>query len=414
MQTTWLRSFIRLFAPAQPIPAVHRSTFVNLFMDMAWIGVLSGSTITFLSVYAARLGATSTQIGFISAAPAVINLIFAIPAAGWTRGRPLGAAAFWSSALARIFYLPLCFLPYFFKPAQEIWAIIVIILVMNVPLSLLNVSFNAMMIESVPFEWRAYVVGLRNGLLSIITVIVTLVSGQILNHVPFPLGYQIVFGMGFLGAAMSSLHLFLLREKGAPLPGSARTAAGWFPRFERTAGNLKYFRILFLLFCFHTTQWLVIPVVPLYSVNFLKLTDVQISLGNSMFNLIVFFGSFALARVSGRFGNHRATAFCAMGMAIFPVILSFSRGFGLYMTAQFVGGVVWSILMGALFNYLAENVPEENRASGISLYIFVSNGSILIGSLLGPMICDQAGYPVALLAFGGLRLLSGLAILRWG
>ena len=70
--------------------------------------------------------------------------------------------------------------------------------------------------------------------------------------------------------------------------------------------------------------------------------------------------------------------------------------------------------MGALFNYLAENVPEENRASGISLYIFVSNGSILIGSLLGPMICDQAGYPVALLAFGGLRLLSGLAILRWG
>src|SRR5512147_3062906 len=109
MQTTWLRSIFRLFAPAQPIPAAHRGTFLNLFMDMAWIGVLSGSTITFLSVYAARLGATSTQIGFISAAPAVINLIFAIPAAGWTRGRPLGAAAFWSSAFARIFYLPLCF-----------------------------------------------------------------------------------------------------------------------------------------------------------------------------------------------------------------------------------------------------------------------------------------------------------------
>jgi len=414
MQTSWLRSISRLFAPAQPIPAAHRRTFTNLFMDMAWIGVLSGSTITFLSVYAARLGASSAQIGFISAAPAVINLIFAIPAAGWTRGRPLGAAAFWSSVFARIFYLPLCFLPHFFKPAQEVWAIIVIILVMNVPLSLLNVSFNAMMIESVPFEWRAYVVGLRNGLLSIITVIITLVSGQILNHVPFPLGYQIVFGMGFLGAAMSSLHLFLLRENGAPLPSGAAAAAGWFPRFGRTAGNLKYFRVLFLLFCFHTTQWLVIPVVPLYSVNFLKLTDVQISLGNSMFNLIVFFGSFALARVSSRFGNHRATALFAMGMAIFPVILSFARGFGLYMTAQFVGGVVWSILMGALFNYLAENVPEENRASSVSLYIFVSNGSILIGSLLGPMICDQVGYPAALLAFANLRLLSGLAILRWG
>ncbi len=107
-------------------------------MDMAWIGVLSGTTITFLSVFAARLGASSTQIGFISAAPAVINLIFAIPAASWTRGRPLGTAAFWSSAAARIFYLPLSFLPFFFQPAQEVWVIIFIILVMNVPLSLLK------------------------------------------------------------------------------------------------------------------------------------------------------------------------------------------------------------------------------------------------------------------------------------
>ncbi len=271
-----------------------------------------------------------------------------------------------------------------------------------------------MMIEAVPFEWRAYVVGGRNGLLSIITVIVTLVSGQILNRLPFPTGYQVIFGLGFMGAAMSSLHLFLLRDKGAPLVQTPSLSGGWLPHFELNPKNKKYIRILFFLFCFHTTQWLVIPIVPLFSVNFLHLSDVQISLGNGMFNLIVFFGSFSLSRISNRFGNHRATAYSALGMAIFPVILALSRGFGLYMTAQFVGGVVWSILAGALFNYLAENVPDENRASAVSLYIFVSNGSILIGSLLGPFISDQVGYPTALIAFGALRVISGLAILRWG
>jgi MFS family permease len=360
------------------------------------------------------LGASSTQIGFISAAPAIINLIFAIPAASWTRGRPLSTAVFWSSACARIFYLPLCFLPYIFNKSWEIWIIIVIILAMNVPLSLLNVSFNAMMIETVPFEWRAYVVGARNGLLSIITVVVTLMSGQILSRVPFPLGYQIIFGMGFLGAAMSSLHLFLLRKSGPPIPFVKVETPGWLPRFDRSSGNLRYFRVLILLFFFHTTQWLVIPIVPLYSVNFLNLTDLQISQGNSMFNLIVFFGSFSLSRITSRFGNFRATAFSAIAMALFPIILALSKGFGLYLTAQFVGGVVWSILAGALFNYLAENVPEKNRASSISWYIFISNGSILIGSLLGPFISDRVGFTSALIAFGILRVISGLAILRWG
>ena len=419
MAASFWQKVLRRILPSEPIPVEYRQTFLHLFVEMGWIGVLSGTTIAFLSVYAARLGADTRQIGFISAAPALVNLIFALPAGRWIKGRPLGAAAFWSSVGARIFYLPLAFLPFFFSERVEIWVIIVIILLMNLPLTVLNVSFNAMMIEAVPSEWRAFIVGGRNGLLSIIALAATLISGQILNKTPFPVGYQIVFAIGFFGAVMSSFHLFFLRKL-APtridesinqplVQGLSRLQA-----VRQSPKMRKYLRILFLLFCFHVSQWLVIPVVPLFSVNYLHLNDFQIGLGGGMFNLIVFVVSFYLSAVTGRLGNHRAAAYSVMGLGLYPLVLGISRGFPLYITAHLLGGISWGILAGALFNYLAENIPEENRAKSMSWYILVSNGSILVGSLLGPQVAGWMGFPMALALFAVLRFISGIAILRWG
>jgi Na+/melibiose symporter-like transporter len=413
------RTILRKILPSEPVPLEFRQTFFHLFIEMGWIGVLSGTTIAFLSVYAARLGADTRQIGFLSAAPALVNLLFAIPAAGWIQGRSLGTAAFWSSVLARIFYLPLAFLPFLFTNQVEIWVIIVIILVMNLPLTVLNVSFNAMVIEAVPAVWRSFVVGGRNALLSIIALFATLISGQILNNTPFPTGYQIVFAIGFFGAAMSSFHLFFLRKLVPVRTGEVQApAAGpglsWINSARQNLKLRKYLRILVLLFCFHISQWLVIPVIPLFSVNYLNLNDFQIGLAGGMFNLIVFVSSFYLSAVTGRIGNHRSTAFSVMGLGLYPLVLAVSREFPLYIVAHLLGGVSYGILAGALFNYLAENIPEESRAASVSWYILASNGSILVGSLLGPQIAGWIGFPLAMGLFGVMRILSGMAILRWG
>ncbi|MBI4929033.1 MAG: hypothetical protein HY835_14795, partial [Anaerolineae bacterium] len=217
-----LSAVFRRFLPEQPIPKELQKTFIHLFIEMSWIGVLGGTTLSFLSVYAARLGGTPNQIGLISAVPALVNLLFAIPANGLIRGRPLGLTSFWGAALARIFYLSFALLPIFFAPRIEVWVIILVTLIMNIPLTVLNVSFNAMMIESIPGDWRAFVVGTRNALLSVFQLIFQLLSGLVLKNMDFPIGYQVVFFAGFLGAAMSTVHLFYLRRLG-PQPAAQTT-----------------------------------------------------------------------------------------------------------------------------------------------------------------------------------------------
>ena len=79
---------------------------------MGWFGILSGSSINFLNIYATRLGANGFQIGLLTAVGAVVSLTLAIPSGHWIEGRPIGKAVFWSSVLYRIGFLLFVPLPF--------------------------------------------------------------------------------------------------------------------------------------------------------------------------------------------------------------------------------------------------------------------------------------------------------------
>ena len=193
------------------VPSEYRSNFLHLYLDIAWLGLLSGSAINFLNIYATRIGATGFQIGLMGAMPAVVTLFLAIPVGRWLQRQNTGRAIFWSSVIYRIGFLVLIFLPMSSSKLGQIWAIIAITFLMAIPLTPLGVGFNALFAEAVPPEYRAHVAAIRNVMLSITFMISSLISGYILEHMTFPFGYQIVFGIGALGAAMSSFHLYFIR-----------------------------------------------------------------------------------------------------------------------------------------------------------------------------------------------------------
>jgi MFS family permease len=417
---TLTQSVLRFIRPGQSIPQQYRKIFTHLYWDMAWLGVVSGTTITFLSVYATRRGASSDQIGFLNAAPALINLLLALPIGNLVKARRLSRWVFWSSGLARIFYLPMALLPWLINPKNEVWALVLITLVMSVPLTILQVSFNAFFIDVVPNEWRAQVVGVRNSLLSIVSLLVSLVSGQILVRTSFPVGYQIVFGIGFIGAMLSTLQLFYLRntsrmngEELLPVSSPNENVVGMDSQAVRILQS-RYVKVLLLLFCFHLSQYLVIPVVPLFSVRGLGLTDFQFSVAGALFNLVVFLGAFWVSGVIARLGNRKATGLGVIGLGLFPLLLAITQNAGMFVLTHLIGGISWSLLAVAYYNYMLENVPAHTRSLSISWYILAANAAILIGSLSGPLVADAIGFQTAFLLFGVLRVLSGVAILRWG
>jgi MFS family permease len=432
-------------APSGPFPDDLRRTFFHLYLDIAWYGVLSGSAISFAAVFAARQGASGFQIGLLNAAPAIIAIMVTLPAGRWLEKRPIGPAVFWTSIFHRLVYLAWVFLPLLFLPEGQVWALIVLTLLMSIPGATLAVGFNAMFATAVPPEWRGRVVGTRNALLAISFMITSVVCGLLLDRLPFPLNYQIVFAIGFVGAAASSFHLWFVGRATNILPKGQQNgrhtlgefarpgmARGWGDGLKAVVGlrfltrghgarllRLEIWRgpfapLLLALFIFHLAQFLAIPIFPIFWVRELALSDMAISLGNGLFYLAALLGSTQLGRLTEKWGNYRLTVAGAAVICLYPLIMALSWDATLFWVASFVGGFAMPLIGGALGNYLLERIPEDDRPAHLAWYSLTANAAVLGGSLLGPAIASLTSLRTALFVFVGLRALAAVAVWRWG
>lgn len=415
------------------IPRQYHSNFLHLYFDIAWYGVLSGTSINFLNIYAARIGASSFQIGLIGAMTAVVNLFLAIPVGHWLQKQNTGRAIFWTAALYRIGYIPFIFLPWLFNESGQVTAIIAISFIMAIPLTGIGVGFNALFAEAVPMEYRAQVAGTRNVMLAVTFMLTSLLSGYILDHIAFPTGYQIVFAIGVLGAALSSLHLYFIRPL-QEVTQSAQTSLPVEPRQDAlsprlqsrySSGNIfsglrmdiwktPFRTVLLALFAFHLTQYLATPLFPIFNVRVLQLTDDNIGIGTALFYLTVLLGSTQIRKLAAAFGNRELTGWSVAGLALYPFLLSISRNAPHFYMVSLIGGLDFALLSGVYANYMLENIPADDRPSHLAWYTIILNAAILLGSLGGPLVSDIIGIFGALLLFAFLRVIAGVFILKWG
>lgn len=427
---------------SRTIPLEYRPIFWHLYLDIAWFGVLMGSAMAFAVVYAARLGADALQVGLISAGPAMINLCFTLPFGRWLEHRPIARVVFWSSVLHRIFFGLWVVLPILFLPHAQIWALILLTLVMSVPATVLAIGFNTLFAEAVSTEWRGHVTGIRNSLLAGTVIITSLLCGLILEKMPFPAGYQVVFGLGFLGAAMSSFHLWFVRPGSTDraLPNGRALGDLARPGIFRSVGDglraavgLRYLihgqrgpllrleilkgsfgKVIAVLFAFHLMQYAAIPLFPLYWVSKLHLSDQQISYSTMLFYLTILLVSLQLGALTDKMGNQRVTALGAMIMSGYPALTAASQGLGLILVASVAGGVGWALAGGALNNYVLDRVPDSDRPAHLAWYNLAFNAAILLGSLSGPLLAGTIGLSLALSLIAVARLVTALSMWRWG
>lgn len=361
------------------IPEKYRPNFIHLYLDIAWFGVLSGTAINFLNVYATRLGASGLQVGLLTATSAIVNLFLAIPAGHWISKRHTGKAVFWSSVLFRIGYLLWIPLPWLFDEQGQIWTLIILTFLMAIPLTPLGVGFNALFAEAVPEQYRARVAGTRNVTFAIAYMTTSLIAGTILKNTPFPGGYQIVFAIGALGAAISSYHIYhveplpdrIIAPPSDPIPVSNPRPVpprGIAAALRTDIWKTDFRKVLLALFLFHFAHYLSSPLYPLYNVHVLNLNDSNIGIGTALYYLTVLIASTQLGRIVHRFGNKRVTGWGAASMATYPIMLAFSQNVLQFYGLSFINGFLFALVNGAYANYMLENIPPHDRPAHLAWY----------------------------------------------
>lgn len=433
----------------ESLSTTQRANFRHLYVDIFWYGILAGSTIAFLSIYVARLGGNSFQISLLTAIPAMTNLFLSLPAGRWLEKQDLLGAAIRTLYIHRLGYLLLFVLPWFFTPRWEIWAIVLITLAMYIPGTAQAISFNSLFAAAVPAYWRAEVVGRRYAIQAFGISATSLICGQILERIAFPLNYQIVFAIGGIAGMLSAWAVARIRmeaknapeteshmeQAGSSLAGAstakdeaeqplspkgkeARQSTSFFGYLSHSL-RLDLLRTSFGSFMgaylfFYLVQYVPIPLFPLMLVRVIHLNDTEISLANALFYISMFIGSLWISRLSQRYGHRRVLVFSGGTIFVFPLIYALARGAGAIWFNNLIGGVIWAGVNNATINRLMERVPENDRPAHMAMHNLVMNLGMLSGSLLGPALGETFGLREAMLIATALRIVGGVLLWKFG
>jgi len=416
-----------------------RANFRNLYADVFWYGILAGSTLAFLAIYATHQGASTFQVSLLTAGPALVNLALSLPVGRWLEGKRLVRVTFWSSIGQRVGYLALIALPWLLPAAGQVWALVLITVLISIPGTYLAISINALLADVVPPDQRGVVVGRRNAIVAFSMISTSLACGALLDWIKFPYNYQVVFFLGAVGAGMSSFALARLRtprerpvrvlkllndlaRPGQLRIGDAFRASGGLRFLTGSSGKpllrldllrTSYGTFLLACFIFYTFQYISIPIYPLFFVNQLHLTDGQIGLGNAIFYTAMMLASMALGWLATQMGHRWVLILGALLYAFYPLLVGLAHNATLVYVASVAGGAAWALANGGLLNRLMERTLENDRPAFMAFYNVALNLGIFCGSLAGPLLATGLGLREGLLVSAGTRFLAGILFIIW-
>lgn len=381
------------------------------YWDIAWFGLLFGVSGNFLVVFVARLDPSPWLISVITSGPALINILWQLPAIRIAdrMGDPR-LTTVRSSLPQRFGYLLIALLPFVLPLNWQAYTIVAITLLQSFPTAIMVVAFQTMFTVLVPRQRMAEVVGMRNVFLGITSTIMAMLCGVILSVLPFPLGYQAIFLAGFLASLGSIWSVSRLHTGSLVIPAHHASQ----PRsqgFLRLRHDRNFVRFALGAGILHVGMFMTAPLFPLYWIGALHLSDSWISILASTLTLTSVIGAFGMRAVGQRMKLSLVMGLSSLLFAFYPILTSVMTNPWLLVAVTAFSGTWSGVINVALFSALAELCPPEKRSHYIGVYTWLMNIAVFAAPLLGAAFAEVSGVVVALVIAGIFRIIA--AIIFW-
>jgi len=434
----------------------------NLYAETTWFGLLSGLAATFVSVYALRMGATTPQVGWLTALPALVNVVWLIPAARLIeRQRKRMPLILISGLLQRLGYLAMALMPFLIVTGR-VQALIVLNAVVTLPAAIISTAITALLPDLASPDKRGQVISVRWLILAATATVAALVGGRFLDLLPPPLNYQILLGGG---AALSMLSLVYLRRMrvpdhplgtgparklartkgiparadrlrpavsgwarlrhrqgsglpsapcGAPLPlrwptRQGRQALGTPQGMAGILAHREFTRFAIASFVLYWGLYLPGALWSVLRVRDLGASDGWIGLIAVVVDGATIAGYFLWGKVRAKRGDRWVLLVTGLGVTVYAAITALVPTIGWMIPTSILGGLTWSGCNLALFNVMLGVCPGDRRASYVALYTALLNVAAFGGPLLGTALADGIGIRWTFVLSGGVRL-AGVAL----
>jgi hypothetical protein len=400
--------------PAEKSLSVRKRNFRNVQIDAVGVGLASAAG-PFLPVFLARLGASNFQVGLLTSMPGATGLVLAFFVGRFLQTRRKIVPWFSLSRLMVLSSYALTGLVTLILPRNHaVVSTLVIWAFATLPQTALSVCFSVVMNAVAGRDGRYNLLSRRWAILGLTSFAATFAVTELLNRVPFPLSYEIMF----LGLSLGGLISFYfssrisLPEQTPPPLASGKTAG---EALRNTLSLLRqqpaFIAISSKRFVYLSAVALAAPIMPLYFVHVVKASDGSIGIINMTFTFAMLGGYMVWPWVSRRRGGRFVLLATTLGMVLYPLLTATTRRVSLIIVYTAIAGLFQGGLDLVFFDEYMKTIPDEYSAILVSLEQSIQYLSTIASPLIGTSLANYIGLGGTLWVSAGLRLAGFLLFL---
>ncbi len=389
--------------------------------DGVAFSVMQGGAETYLSAFALFLKASTQQIAWLAALPALFGafaqLVSAWVGAGHLHWRKRMIVA--GAVIHALTWLPLMSLPLLF-PSHSVELLIACVLLLHIAGDFIAPQWGCLMGDLVPERARGRYFGHRSRLSTLTNFISLVTAGGVLHvasHHDYTLhGYLAVFLIAMLARIVSVYHLTRMHDPKAGTPQREHAPPGRFRNWLLELRGTDFLRFVVFIALFQGATAIASPFFTVYMLNDLHFTYLQFMVLTAASVMMKFFTLAAWGRVADAYGSRFVQRLTGLIIPVIPLLWLVSTNFWYLLLVQSLGGLVWAGFSLSGGNYLYELLPGRRLASYMAVNAVLTAIGVFLGALTGgwlalhwPASIEVFGWKVALdYALYGVFLCSAL------
>jgi MFS family permease len=378
-----------------------RAVSLNIQHNLRWFffdGVFSagqdGIVVTYLSVYLLALGATSGQIGLLSALTSLGATLMLLPGAMLSErwGKRKLIVLLCGGGATRLMILLMALTPFILHGQAAIFFIIGFKVIADGSSNMSLPAWTSLAGDIVPLAWRGHYFGSKNLYMAISGIAATFILGNLITQNGSSAGYQIAFGVAFLLGCIATFSYSHIREPEIP------TNAIKPPSYSVSSlvQTLKEDRTFLFYVSFGMVWNLAISVIgPFFNVYMIQglngnANDVglfQIAGSLAALPAMGFFGT-----LSDRWGPRRVMLITGCLIPFIPLVWTLARLPVHGIIINIPAGLVWAGFNLASFNFLLSLAGPLKAARYVALYQISVALSTAAGAAIGGLVITHFGY----------------------
>lgn len=386
-----------------------------LLWEAPFTNIAFGSVANFFALFAIQLGGSNAVVGWLTSGPAVVNMLWPLPSARIIQRlgnypRTLALSAFFHRlpiiAMAGIPFLP---------PAWRAWAIVALTTLSALPATIWGASFQMASAEMFHPRHLARVVGERWAVMSIVGMAASLLLGKMLDLIPFPLNFQVLFAS--LGLLTLASVWFVLRlrmppsEKGAGSSASTEENATPPAPWWRTYRQFALYEVG--VFVSYFAMFAAVPLFRIYWVRDLGATGTWIGILTAAYSAGGLLGYTFWGRWNRPEREQRGLLVASMGiLAGYPLLNAALHHLALLVPVMFFAGFTGGGNELIIFNRTVELSPRRTRPTFVAVHQMIVNAAAFLAPLASTALADAFGARWMLMGFGTFGLIAA-GLLCW-